>query len=318
MEVLVEWVLIVIIILVYSAVLGCLLTWERFRALVVGYGKHRRGQDDEPVILPYVVAAWAGITMGGIAWARNHYLTVDGVGSVNLPPSITPLPPPIPPSPPPAPPPYNSKMPGCVRHGIVLYLRQLTEHTPLQELGEQLTRILLGGLANWIGGVRRSRGHVGSLHRGVRVPAHESCPGQHGQQHILTLLLGYCQLQEQCIAADRAAGARGARAHAGLYVVELADRHSHQRLSDRSGALHASGNRVRGRGIWVHAHTRRGGADPGENGTGCVRQPTASTAASLAQRVFADAHDAPAKQITRKQAIWGGDVCNGSEVLRSE
>lgn len=107
MEILVEWILIVIIIFFYSFVLGCLLTWKRFRTLVIGYGKHRRGQDDEPVVLPYFVAAWAALTMGGLAWARTYYETDTSVASVAVE-----LSPPMPP--PSSPPPYNVKIPGSL------------------------------------------------------------------------------------------------------------------------------------------------------------------------------------------------------------
>lgn len=117
MEILVEWVLIVIIILAYSTILGGLLTWERFRTLVVGYGKHRRGQEDEPVVLPYVAAAWAALTMGGIAWARECY-AVDGTNGLLYIPSVTdgssPALPSPPPFPPPSPPPYNNRTPGSL------------------------------------------------------------------------------------------------------------------------------------------------------------------------------------------------------------
>lgn len=72
MDIVAQWLSVVAIVVAYSACLGSLLVWERFRALVVGYGKHRRGVSEEPVVLPYVVAAWVAVTAGVIGFAREY------------------------------------------------------------------------------------------------------------------------------------------------------------------------------------------------------------------------------------------------------
>lgn len=68
-----QWACVVAIVILYSTCLGSLLLWERFRTLVVGYGKHRRAASEEPVVLPYFVAVWVAITAGALAGARDYY-----------------------------------------------------------------------------------------------------------------------------------------------------------------------------------------------------------------------------------------------------
>ena len=88
MDIYAQWACVVAIVIAYSACLGGLLIWERFRALVVGYGKHRRGASEEPVILPYVVAAWVAVTAGVIAFARDYTTWRTHNGNASTPPVL--------------------------------------------------------------------------------------------------------------------------------------------------------------------------------------------------------------------------------------
>lgn len=99
-----EWTILVFIIIFYSFLLGFMLTRERFRKMVVGYGRHRRGQYDEPVVLPYAVAIWTALTMAGIFTA--HVLYGNGSTPSPAPTDVAPQPTP--------PPPYIVKIPGSL------------------------------------------------------------------------------------------------------------------------------------------------------------------------------------------------------------
>ena len=87
MDIVGQWASVVAIVLAYAACLGSLLLWERFRALVVGYGKHRRGASEEPVVLPYVVASWVGITAGVLAFARDYTVAQEASTGAMPPPA---------------------------------------------------------------------------------------------------------------------------------------------------------------------------------------------------------------------------------------
>ena len=144
----VQWVYVVLIVLVYASALGALLLWERFRTLVVGYGKHRRGALDEPVVLPYFVALWAAATMGGLAGARDYMALND-------------RPPPAAISAPTPPAPYVVRIPGALGNSAHAFF-SFGWHTGLAVFGitvdtwglyavvcvYQLTRAVLGSMVN--------------------------------------------------------------------------------------------------------------------------------------------------------------------------
>ena len=143
-----QWAYVVLIVVTYAATLGGLLLWERVRTLVVGYGKHRRGANDEPVFLPYFVAMWAAGTMCALAGARD-YLEVDAHTSA------APNNGPVPPAP------YVVKIPGALGSSAHAFF-STGWHTGLAVFGitvdtwemytvvcvYQLTRAVLGSMVN--------------------------------------------------------------------------------------------------------------------------------------------------------------------------
>lgn len=62
-----QWVMVTLIVVLYSCFLAAILTWEYTRGWVVGFAAHRPGPNDEPVYLPWAVAAWALATAGVFA-----------------------------------------------------------------------------------------------------------------------------------------------------------------------------------------------------------------------------------------------------------